>query len=113
MYRLICQKPVHFLSAQMALVSTFFQMFIVLGMYNFGQNVGIRVACLAQEIDPTFCTAAALCGWLKVRKFRKIFFLVFNSSKKTYKIFRLSAQASKKWSDQKNKNNLLWLVAPN
>ena len=36
MYRLICQKPAHFLSAQMALVSTFFQMFIVLGMYNFG-----------------------------------------------------------------------------
>ena len=35
MYRLICQKPVHFLSAQMALVSTFFQIFIVLGMYNF------------------------------------------------------------------------------
>ena len=27
--------PAHFLSAQMALVSTFFQMFIVLGMYNF------------------------------------------------------------------------------
>ena len=36
MYRLICQKPAHFLSAQMALVSTFFQIFIVLGMYNFG-----------------------------------------------------------------------------
>ena len=35
MYRLICQKPAHFLSAQMALVSTFFQMFIVLGIYNF------------------------------------------------------------------------------
>ena len=35
MYRLICQKSAHFLSAQMALVSTFFQMFIVLGMYNF------------------------------------------------------------------------------
>ena len=35
MYRLICQKPAHFLSAKMALVSTFFQMFIVLGMYNF------------------------------------------------------------------------------
>ena len=35
MYRLICQKPAHFLSAQMALVSIFFQMFIVLGMYNF------------------------------------------------------------------------------
>ena len=37
MYRLICQKPAHFLSAQMALVSTFFQMFIELGMYNFGR----------------------------------------------------------------------------
>ena len=35
MYRLN-QKPVYFLSAQMALVSTFFQMFKVLGMYNFG-----------------------------------------------------------------------------
>jgi hypothetical protein len=35
MYRLICQKPAYFLSAQMALLSTFFQMFIVLGMYNF------------------------------------------------------------------------------
>ena len=35
MYRLICQKPAHFLSAQMALVSTFFQMFTVLGMYDF------------------------------------------------------------------------------
>ena len=29
MYRLICHKPAHFLSAQIALVSTFFQMFIV------------------------------------------------------------------------------------
>ena len=35
MYRLICQKLSHFLSAQMALVSNFFQMIIVLGMYNF------------------------------------------------------------------------------
>ena len=35
MYRVICQKPFHFLSAQMSLVSTFFQMFIVLGMYDF------------------------------------------------------------------------------
>ena len=35
MYRLIFQIPAYFLSAQMALVSTFFQMFIVLGMYNF------------------------------------------------------------------------------
>ena len=30
-----------FLSAQMTLVSTFFQMFIVLGMYNFEENVKI------------------------------------------------------------------------
>ena len=35
MYRLIYQKPAHFLSTQMALLSPFFQMFIVLGMYNF------------------------------------------------------------------------------
>ena len=39
MYRLICLKPAHLLSAQMALVSTFFQMFIVLGMYNFGFEI--------------------------------------------------------------------------
>ena len=32
---LICQKPANFLSGQMASVSTFFHMFIVLGMYNF------------------------------------------------------------------------------
>ena len=35
MYRLICRTPANFLSAQTALVCTFFQMFIVLGMYNF------------------------------------------------------------------------------
>ena len=34
MHKLICQKLAHFLSAQMALVSTFFQIFYVLGMYN-------------------------------------------------------------------------------
>ena len=50
MYRLICQKQVHFLSAQMALVSTFFQMFIVLWIYNFGNNVQhlIRWSTFAQ-----------------------------------------------------------------
>ena len=36
---LIRKKPDHFLSAQMALVSTFFQIFIVLGMYNFAPKV--------------------------------------------------------------------------
>ena len=35
-YRVFCQKPAHYLSPIMALVSTFLQMFIVLGMYNFG-----------------------------------------------------------------------------
>ena len=44
MYRLICQKPVHFLSAQMTLVSTCFQMFIVLGMYNLAKKAGRRKA---------------------------------------------------------------------
>ena len=39
MCSLICQKPAHFLSAQMALVSTFFQMFIELGMYNFDARI--------------------------------------------------------------------------
>ena len=38
---LICQKPAHFLSAQMALVSPFFQMFIVFGMYNFGYHINM------------------------------------------------------------------------
>ena len=36
MYRLICQNPAHYLSAQM---STLFQMFIVLGMYDFEYNM--------------------------------------------------------------------------
>ena len=43
MHRLICQKPVHFLSAQMAFMSTFFQIFVVLGMYNFGSNIKIHL----------------------------------------------------------------------
>ena len=41
MYTLICQKPAHFLSAEMALVSTFLQMIIVHGMYNFGGLPGV------------------------------------------------------------------------
>ena len=31
----ICQKKAHFLSAQLAVLSNFFQVFKVLGMYNF------------------------------------------------------------------------------
>ena len=38
MYRLICQKPAHFLSAQMALVSTFFKCLKYLGCITL--NVG-------------------------------------------------------------------------
>ena len=34
--------PAHFLSFQMALVSTFYQMFIVLGMYNYEEVVNIK-----------------------------------------------------------------------
>ena len=47
MYMLICQKPAQVLSAQMALVTTFFQMFIVLGMYNFGAAPVERTGCLS------------------------------------------------------------------
>ena len=35
MYKLICQKPARFLYAQMAVLSSFLQVFILLGMYNF------------------------------------------------------------------------------
>jgi hypothetical protein len=61
MYRLICQKPAHFFSAQMALVSIFLQMFIVLGIHNFVFFTKVSVhgvvalgghfATLCQELD--------------------------------------------------------------
>ena len=35
MYKLICQKQAHFLSAQMDMLDCFLQIFRVLGMYNF------------------------------------------------------------------------------
>jgi hypothetical protein len=35
-------SPLFFFYAQMALVSTFFQMFIVLGMYNFRGNFSLQ-----------------------------------------------------------------------
>ena len=49
MYRLVCKKPAHFLSAQMALVSTFFLMFIVLGMHNFAY---VPETILVNNIEP-------------------------------------------------------------
>ena len=53
MYRLTCPKTAHYLSAQMALVSTFFQIFIVLGMYNFekmGKVAQCNTACFWQFV---------------------------------------------------------------
>ena len=38
-YKLICQKPDHFWSDQVAVLSIFLQMFIVLGMYNFAAQL--------------------------------------------------------------------------
>ena len=52
MYRLICQKPAHFLSAQMALARTFFQMFIVLGMCNFAPL--LKQGASKVRLFPTF-----------------------------------------------------------
>ena len=54
LYKLICRKPAHFLSAQMAFVRTFFQMFIVLGMYNFATYPNIRslpMQCVATQLN--------------------------------------------------------------
>ena len=50
MYRLICQKPANFWSAQMALVSTFFSMFIVLGIYNCYLQLKIPQTCQASNL---------------------------------------------------------------
>ena len=64
MYKLICQKPAHFLSGQMALVSTFFQMFIILGMYNFASNMLFAVSsrqptCAYYLVGKTYTPAIA------------------------------------------------------
>ena len=61
MHRLICQKPAHFLSAQMALVSTFFQMFIVLGMYNFACHTNCGLVYSAMRKPE--CTAKSFCAY--------------------------------------------------
>ena len=37
MYKLICQKPGRFLSVQIVVISSFPQMFVELGTYNFSQ----------------------------------------------------------------------------
>ena len=55
---LICKKPTHFLTAQMALVSTIFQMFIVLGMYKFGLHLK-EVVQLIDILFGMYCIYAA------------------------------------------------------
>ena len=44
MYRLICQEPVHFLSAYMALVSIFFECFNLVCTYNFVAKLELHVS---------------------------------------------------------------------
>ena len=60
MYLLICQKPAHFLSAQIALVSTFFQIFIVIWMYNFGvktkKNKKLTLKFTITDLTNYYCT---------------------------------------------------------
>ena len=52
MYKLICQKPAHLLSAQIAVLSSFLQMFVVLGMYNFEvrPKVPLKQSCKVPRI---------------------------------------------------------------
>ena len=57
-YRLICKKPTHFLTAQMALVSTIFQMFIVLGMYKFGLHLKEVVQLIDIQFGMYLCSTA-------------------------------------------------------
>ena len=72
MYRLICQKPAHFLSAQMALVSTFFQMFIVLGMYNFD----LLVKFVPFVAFYTYCKIPWTKGFVKANNHKQIYGVV-------------------------------------
>ena len=45
MYELICQKPAIFLSAQIAGMSNFSQMFTIVGMYNFAALLNWYIRC--------------------------------------------------------------------
>ena len=56
MYKLICQKPVLFWSAQITLLTGFLQAFIVLGMYNFGTHYKALIWLKQQHhIGPLCC----------------------------------------------------------
>ena len=105
MYWLICRKPAHFLPAQMALVSTFFQMFIVLGMYNFAMsqkqlNTMRSISMIAYVSDSTIFRKMAL--WSRVvvvhssktltkRTFAKTNFIAFFSAQKLQRFPRAIA----------------------
>jgi hypothetical protein len=52
MYTLICQKPTNFLSAQIAGLSSFLQMFKVLGIFNFTVSTSLFV--LSQDAVEAF-----------------------------------------------------------
>lgn len=43
MYNPIWQAPAHFLSTQMAVMTSFFQLFILLGKYNFAGNLDLKL----------------------------------------------------------------------
>ena len=72
MYKLICQKPAHSLYAQMALASTFFPLFIVLGMFNFDPSIHSDIFfCdttynLIMNNPPLYLTALFCEFWLPV-----------------------------------------------
>ena len=55
MYKLICQKPVHFSSAQITLLTGFLQAFIVLGIYNFGTHYKALIWLQQHHIGPLCC----------------------------------------------------------
>ena len=62
-----------FLSAQMALVSTFFQMFIVLGMYNFAQVLDLFLPefhyCWASKLIQIYLLDKCDRNWVEVKTF--------------------------------------------
>ena len=55
MYKLICQKPVHFSSAQITLLTGFLQAFIVLLIYNFGTHYKALIWLQQHHIGPLCC----------------------------------------------------------
>ena len=65
MYRLICQKPAHFLSAQMALVSTFFSNFIVC---TWDVCITLGKLLIDHNTVNNLVAVAGIIQWIAVRK---------------------------------------------